>query len=339
MTAAEIVSLIQQGKCYINIHSVTYPAGEIRGNFSLVFGSQTPPTPIADPGYDPSTASTDAGAARFLNHATFGASPADVASVKANGYAAWLDNQFTLPATHLVPEVLANVNSDPTNLYPSTLTFNAWWRKSITAPDQLRQRVAFALSEILVVSDVGTLNNNGRALASYYDTLLDGAFGNFRELLEQVTLTPAMGLYLDMRANQKGSLLTGLHPNENYPREIMQLFSLGLNRLWPDGTLVLDSGGNLIAVLRPKSHRRRLPRLHRLELQPAARRRPAPDQFQPGRQLPRPDGARPYAPRTRHQARPRQRRPPRGPGLQHLRQPRARQRSRSRRRSRSTPIA
>ncbi len=248
LTAAEIVSVIQQNKCYINIHSVTYPAGEIRGNFSLVVGSQTPPTLVADPGYDPSTASTDAGAARFLNHATFGASPTDVALVKANGYTAWLDSQFALPATHLVPEVLANVNSDPTNLYPSTLTFNAWWRKSITAPDQLRQRVAFALSEILVVSDVGTLNNNGRALASYYDTLLDGAFGNFRELLEQVTLTPAMGLYLDMRANQKGSLLTGLHPNENYPREIMQLFSLGLNRLWPDGTLVLDSGGNLIAT-------------------------------------------------------------------------------------------
>ncbi len=240
------MSAIQQGKAYINIHSVNYPAGEIRGNFSLVQGSQTPPMPQPDPGYDPASASTDAGAARFLNQATFGASPADIAAVKALGFDGWLTSQFAQPATHLLPEVLAKITADPTNLYPSTLTFNAWWRRAVTAPDQLRQRVAFALSEILVVSDTGTLNNNGRVLASYYDTLLDQAFGNFRTLLEQATLTPAMGLYLDMRANQKGSLLTGLHPNENYAREIMQLFSLGLNRLWPDGSLVLDSQGNLI---------------------------------------------------------------------------------------------
>ncbi len=248
LSAAEIVALVQQGKVYINIHSVNYPAGEIRGNFGLVFGSQSPPVLQPDPGYDPTTASTTAGAARFLNQATFGASPADVAYVKANGYAAWLDYQYTLSPSRLVPEVLANVNSDPTNLYPSTLTFNAWWRKSITAPDQLRQRVAFALSEIMVVSDVGPLNNNGRALASFYDALLDSSFLNFRDILKSVTLTPAMGIYLDMRGNQNGSLLTGLHPNENYAREIMQLFSLGLNRLWPDGSLVLDSQGGLVAT-------------------------------------------------------------------------------------------
>ncbi len=246
LSAEDIVTVIQQGLAYINIHTVNYPAGEIRGNFGLVVGSQSPPTLEADPGYDPAAASTDAGAARFLNQATFGASPADVAYVKANGYAAWLDNQFALPPSSLVPEVLANVSSDPTNLYPSTLMFNAWWRKSITAPDQLRQRVAFALSEILVVSDVGPLNQNGRALASFYDALLDSAFLNFRDILKQATLTPAMGIYLDMRGNQKGNLTTGLHPNENYAREIMQLFSLGLNRLWPDGTLVLDSQGGLV---------------------------------------------------------------------------------------------
>ena len=88
--------------------------------------------------------------------------------------------------------------------------------KSITAPDQLRQRVAFALSEIMVVSDTGILNNNGRILADYYDTLLDNSFGNFRNILKQVTLTSAMGLYLDMRGNAKGNLTSGLHPNENY---------------------------------------------------------------------------------------------------------------------------
>lgn len=246
VTASDIVNLIQTGQTYINIHTVNYGPGEIRGNFSLVQGSQTAPVPQPDPGYNTNDYTTDAGAARFLNQATFGANPADVAYVKANGYSAWIDNQFAQPASHLLPDIFANVTADPTNPYPSTLMFNAWWKKAVTAPDQLRQRVAFALSELMVVSDAGTLNNNGRALASYYDTLLDNAFGTFRGILKQVTLTPAMGLYLDMRANQKGSLITGLHPNENYAREIQQLFSLGLNRLWPDGSLVLDSQGNLL---------------------------------------------------------------------------------------------
>jgi uncharacterized protein (DUF1800 family) len=120
--------------------------------------------------------------------------------------------------------------------------YNAWWKNSVTAPDQLRQRMAFALSEILVVSNTGPLNNNGRALADYYDTLLDTSFGNFRDILKHVTLSPAMGVYLDMRANAAGSAVTGLHPNENYAREILQLFSAGLYRTWPDGTIVLDSG-------------------------------------------------------------------------------------------------
>ena len=246
VTAAQIVTLIQTGQTYMNVHTVNYPAGEVRGNLLLVQGSQTPPVPQPAIDYDPSDYTTNAGAARFLNQATFGASPADIASLQSLGYSAWMDDQFARPPSQLLPDVIANVTTDPNNLYPSTLMFNAWWKRAVTAPDQLRQRVAFALSEIMVVSDTGTLNNNGRALASYYDTLLTDAIGNFRNILKDVTLTPAMGLYLDMRGNAKGSLITGLHPNENYAREIMQLFSLGLNRLWPDGSLVLDSQGNLV---------------------------------------------------------------------------------------------
>ena len=83
-------------------------------------------------------------------------------------------------------------------------------------------------------------------LADYYDTLLASCFGNFRDILKQVTLSPAMGVYLDMRANALGDIKTGLHPNENYAREILQLFSAGLYRVWPDGTLVLDSTGNAV---------------------------------------------------------------------------------------------
>jgi hypothetical protein len=145
-----------------------------------------------------------------------------------------------------LPVVQANASADPTTPYPSSLTFNTWWQQSVTAPDQLRQRVAFALSEIMVISQNGVLVNNATAMSSYYDVLLDNAFGNFRSLLEAVTLSPAMGLYLDMLNNDVGSLVTGLHANENYAREIQQLFSIGLNRMWPDGTLVTDSHGNLV---------------------------------------------------------------------------------------------
>jgi len=85
----------------------------------------------------------------------------------------------------------------------------------------------------MVVSEVGVLQDNGRALTSYYDTLLDSAFGNFRALLKAVTLTPVMGLYLNMQGNDKGSLISGTHANENYAREILQLFSVAPQRLWP----------------------------------------------------------------------------------------------------------
>jgi Protein of unknown function (DUF1800) len=92
------------------------------------------------------------------------------------------------------------------------------------------------------------LQNHATALSSYYDTLLDNAFGNFRTLLESVTLHPAMGMYLDMQGNTAGSIITGIHADENYAREIQQLFSVGLNREWPDGTLILNSQDNLVAT-------------------------------------------------------------------------------------------
>ena len=245
LSAADVVEIIQEGKAYINIHTVNYPSGEINGHFIPADGTRTFNPPPAAPAWTDDHSNSNA-AARFLIQATFGPSQVEVANVQALGYEPWIDNQFALPATHHLPTVLAKVSSDPTTAYPGTLTFNTWWQQSVTAPDQLRQRVAFALSEMMVVSQQGILSNNGRALSSYYDSLLDNAFGNFRALLKSVTLTPAMGLFLDMRANDKGSIITGVHANENYAREIMQLFSIGLNRMWPDGTLVMDSQDNLV---------------------------------------------------------------------------------------------
>ncbi len=245
LSLEDVREVIRQGKAFINIHTVNYPAGEIRGNFTLAVGSRVFAPPAPPPAWADDHTSTNA-AVRFLTQATFGADPAGLESVRTLGYEAWLEDQFNLPVTRIRPDLLANPNFDPGNPYPNTAFWNLWWKNAVTAPDQVRQRVAFALSEIMVVSDVGVLNNNGRILATYYDTLLEHAFGNFRELLERVTLTAAMGRYLDMLGNQKGSMASGTHPNENYAREVLQLFSVGLYRLWPDGTLVMDSKGGLV---------------------------------------------------------------------------------------------
>jgi uncharacterized protein (DUF1800 family) len=245
LAVSDIDELIKEGKATINILSTAFPNGEIGGHFTLANGTQTFTPPPAPPAWTDDHANTNA-IVRFLSQATFGASSNDIASVKSLGYTSWINNQLSLPVTHGLTNVLANPYSDPTDLYQSPLWFNTWWQQSITAPDQLRQRVAFALSEIFVVSENGTLQNHAEALASYYDMLLDNAFGNFRTLLEAVTLKPAMGLYLNMQGNSAGSIITGIHPDENYAREIQQLFSIGLNREWPDGTLILNSQDNLV---------------------------------------------------------------------------------------------
>ncbi len=245
LSAADIRELLKEGKAYINIHTANYPDGEINGHFGLAAGTArfTPPPPPL-PWTDDHT-STNA-AVRFLSQATFGASPADLKTVRSLGYSKWIDQQFKLKITGHLTNVLRNPTTDPGQPYPSTLTFNTWWQHSVTAPDQLRQRVAFALSQILVVSDEGPLQDNSFALSGYYDLLLKHSFGNFRDLLEGVTLSPAMGIYLDMRRNDKANPALGTHPNENYAREILQLFSIGLNRMWPDGSLVLNSRGDLV---------------------------------------------------------------------------------------------
>jgi hypothetical protein len=243
--ASDVLSILSSGKAYMTILTGNYPNGELIGHFTQVSGTQTFNAPPAPPAWTDDSATAN-GAARFLTQATFGASPSDIATVQSIGYTNWLANQFALPATHHLPLLLANGNVDPAFPYLGNSVFNTWWQQSVTAPDQLRQRVAFALSEIMVVSDVGTLQDNGRALCSFYDTLLDNAFNNYRTLLEAVTLTPAMGMYLNMQGNGPGSIVNGTHANENYAREINQLFSIGLNRLWPDGTLVLNSQGSLV---------------------------------------------------------------------------------------------
>ena len=247
ISVQDILNEIHGGTAYINIHTATYPAGEIRGFFALQAASQTFTPPLPPPSWTDDHANANA-ASRFLTQSTFGPTLTDIAAVQSSGYDAWIDSQFLISATHHLDFVYLHRNQTSPNgpTYYSDLSTDAWWQNSTLGADQLRQRIAFALNQILVVSTAGPLEDNARAVSHFYDTLLDKAFGNFRDILEAVTLTPGMGIYLDMRRNDKPSLTTGSHPNENYAREIKQLFSIGLNRLHPDGTLGLNSQGELI---------------------------------------------------------------------------------------------
>ncbi len=254
LSAADIVEFLRQGKAYINLHTALYPEGEIRGNYTLANGTRTftPPPPVPN-WADNDDSGTNNGASRFLGQATFGANSADIAALKAitpaNGktrYELWIEDQFSKAATPHLPEVLAREGGNVFESFDERISFNTWWKNSITGQDQLRQRIAFALSEIHVVSGQGPLDNNARALAHFYDTLAAHAFGNFRDVLVATTLTPAMGRYLDMLRNDKPDLGIGRIPNENYAREIKQLFSIGLYRMWPDGSLMLTSNDSPI---------------------------------------------------------------------------------------------
>ena len=187
--------------------------------------------------------------ARFLTQATFGPTSSLLAQVqKKKGVPKFLDQQFRLGPTLTLPRVDQAIASLPSGTGPSNAQFQeAWWHTIVTAPDQLRQRVAFALSQIMVVSANGNgMHQHPEAMATYWDLLARDAFGNFRQLLEDVTLNPAMGDFLDMLHNDKPNPKRNTEPNENYGREVMQLFTIGLDRLNPDGSLQLDGNGQPI---------------------------------------------------------------------------------------------
>jgi len=193
---------------------------------------------------------TTSEAFRFLNQATFGATDDAARSLIAlgdssNAYARWIDAQISKPTALLLPAVeAAYPNPVPTGFNIGSLNavrLESWFANAVRGEDQLRQRVAFALSEIFVVSQIGALQNLPNATADFHDMLARNAFGNYRDLLEQVTLHPAMGIYLSMLGNQRAVAGTNLRPDENYAREMMQLFSIGLVELNLDGTLKRDA--------------------------------------------------------------------------------------------------
>ncbi len=180
---------------------------------------------------------------QFLNQATFGATEAEATDVIAMRYEQWIDDQMRKPASLQLPHML----SLPPPQFMGQLhrdRVDIWFRNSLWGEDQLRQRVAFALSEIMVVSQLGALQARPFAVADYYDVLAENAFGNYRDLIEQVTLHPAMGVYLSMLGNRAPNPALNIRPDENYARELMQLFSIGLVELNLDGTERLDPAAN-----------------------------------------------------------------------------------------------
>lgn len=203
-----------------------------------------PPSP-SSPAPAPLPAPSDAQAARFLAMAGFAASASEVANVKAQGYSAWLEAQFALPRSQSHYDwMVARGYAVDANRDSFNGTDNSLWRKLIGSPDPLRQRVALALSEIFVVSMAGLpVMWRGFVAAAYMDWLEEHAFGNYRQLVEAVSLSPAMGVYLNMRGNRKEDTSTGRVPDENYARELMQLFTIGLVQLNPDGSPKLGANG------------------------------------------------------------------------------------------------
>jgi uncharacterized protein (DUF1800 family) len=177
-------------------------------------------------------------AARLLDQATFGPTPASIAQLQQMGMDAWLKAQFALNTSDIPDQpILDATGKNNGNLAPVQ---SAFFANAITGDDQLRQRVAFALSEIWVVSAVS--DHAAYAFPPYWRIFRDDAFGNYRQIIKDVTLSPAMGTYLNMANNNKGNAAKGTAANENYARELMQLFTLGLSQLNMDGSPVLLNG-------------------------------------------------------------------------------------------------
>lgn len=217
-------------------------------------GTPSPsPTPTAAPSPTPSptpsppptgSKPTAEQAARFLNQAAFGATMQEIDALTNSSFTAWFDTQTASTQTLHVPEVekaLAQVLPGT----PSTQIYlvRSLWKLFATGQDQLRQRASYALSQIFVISTTSTVRRFPTGPASYMDMLGTNAFGNYRKLLEDVALHPMMGIYLTHLRNQKEDPATGRAPDENFAREIMQLFSIGLYQLNLDGTLKLNASG------------------------------------------------------------------------------------------------
>jgi len=234
-----------------NALSTTFVSStELQANVTLSGGTTSLSVLVSNP--NPGSASSSSinaqilqasitAAARLLDQATFGPTLTDISNVQQVGLSSYIQQQFATPTT-LLPDIpatlpaLCSANNSPTPCEESE-----WWQTALTGPDQLRQRVAFALSEIFVISSG---SDNARTITYYHNMLAQDAFTNFSTIMHDVTISPGMGAYLNMLNSAKAP--TGQIANENYARELMQLFTIGLVMLNQDGTLQHDGSGNTI---------------------------------------------------------------------------------------------
>jgi uncharacterized protein (DUF1800 family) len=255
-TCTNNMNLASGSSCSLSLTFTPLAAGARTAAISVQAGASDAVQIVAVSGGG--TPSTAADTVRFLNQATFGPTAPMLSYVQNVGIAAFLEEQFAAPITgypnfpyypQTAPQTCTYNSMAPTSAASLCSRDNYslfqvqlhMFQNALTAPDQLRQRVAWALSQIMVTS--GLENQMAYAMGDYQQILLNNAFGNFRDILYQVTLSPEMGNYLNMVNNDKANPKLGTSPNENYARELMQLFSLGLSQLNIDGTPVLDSSG------------------------------------------------------------------------------------------------
>lgn len=213
-------------------------------------GASAPPPPPPPPAAAIRKPGSDAEAVRFLTRSQFSVATADMTRLKDAGYVSWLDSEIAKPVSELAVaayqrlggEDFANDDYFGTNFHTQVM-----WQQFLDSNDQLRKRVAFALSEFFVVSANGVdAVWHGLGLCHYWDILNQYAFGNFRGLLEEVTLNPIMGQFLSLNDSRKEDTRSGRRPDENYAREVMQLFTIGLVQLNNDGSVKKDSSNNPI---------------------------------------------------------------------------------------------
>ncbi|MGM9487167.1 DUF1800 domain-containing protein [Ideonella sp. YS5] len=229
----------------------TQTGGQTDGSGGQTSGTDTGGGAGVDGGDGQGVGTTRADAFRLLTQGTFGPTPADITRTISLGAAGWVDEQLAKPAqaVHVArwdADDAAVKLKNPKDTAGAPSVISSFYQQALQADNQLRQRTAFALSEIFVVSLTDLASERGRAVASYQDMLVRNAFGNFRTLLQDVATHPAMGLYLSHMKNRKEDPTVGRVPDQNFAREVMQLFSIGLVQLNNDGTVKLDGNGKAI---------------------------------------------------------------------------------------------
>lgn len=262
-TEQAMLDALFNGEFYINIHTANYPAGEISASF--IYNETIEPPEETELTAD----DVDRDIIRFLTQATFGATPEQYTALRSQiatdggnrlqVYSDWIDEQVALPQTSMYDLMESGVplfsyGDTPSGMYGTSeptyhLRRDAFWPMAVYGKDQLRQRMAFALSQILVVSDAqATIRKGHRGAANYWDHLASHAFGFYNDALHDTALHPVMGTWLSHLRNKKSDPSVGSYPDENFAREVMQLFSFGLVHREKNGNIVLGEDNLPIAT-------------------------------------------------------------------------------------------